>query len=197
MEVFAEHGYESATISQITERAGVSRGLISYYFAAKQDLLETILGRYLDGLLSLFADLDPHDDPDYLLAAVIDRTLQSAASGLAGQRLLLCLMVQPSIRTVYADVERSRAAAMEAAEEWLRAVFARRGADDPAVEEVMLRSVLEGAIFKLAVYEHRYPLTAIRARLYDLYGLSEPGPLPLPADTFGGHRHLRYLPEEE
>ena len=38
LEVFAANGYEAASISDITTAAGVSRGLVSYYFATKEQL---------------------------------------------------------------------------------------------------------------------------------------------------------------
>ncbi len=68
-----------------------------------------------------------------------------------------------------------------ALEDGLRELFTARGAEDPAVEEVLLRSVLEGVIFKTAVYGAQYPTEPIR-RMYALYAL--PGSeteLPLPA----------------
>ncbi|MDW5328344.1 TetR/AcrR family transcriptional regulator [Plantactinospora sp. KLBMP9567] len=191
LEVFAEQGYENATISQITERAGVSRGLVSYYFATKQDLLRAILGRWLDGLLTMLDDLAPDGPPNDLLATVIDRALLGASTQLGTQRLVLCLMLQPGTRGVYAQVERDRAEAMRAFEDRLRDIFAARGAADPAVEEALLRSLLEGVLFKLAVYEQGYPLDAIRSRLFALYGLGEPAPLPLPADVFAESGRLR------
>ncbi|MEV4757566.1 helix-turn-helix domain-containing protein [Micromonospora sp. NPDC049559] len=191
LEVFAEQGYENATISQITERAAVSRGLISYYFATKRDLLQAILGRWLDGLLTLLDDLDADAAPDDLLAAVIDRTLVGASAHLGTQRLVLCLMLQPGTREVYARVEQERADAMVAFENRLRAIFAARGSADPAVEEVLLRSLIEGVLFKLAVYEETYPLDAMRTRLYALYGLGEPAPLALPEHVFTKTGRLR------
>ncbi|MFI5934142.1 TetR/AcrR family transcriptional regulator [Actinoplanes sp. NPDC051494] len=191
LEVFAEHGYENATISQVTAQAGVSRGLISYYFHTKQDLLEAILEQWLDGLLHLFDDLGADSSADTLLAAVIDRTLAGAAATLGTQRLVLCLMVQPGTREVYARVEHRRADAMATFEDRLRDVFAVRGASDPAVEEVLLRSLLEGVMFKLAVYEDTYPLDAIRTRLYDIYRLGTPPPLPLPDHDFSAGQRLR------
>ncbi|MEE6259436.1 TetR/AcrR family transcriptional regulator [Plantactinospora sonchi] len=191
LEVFAEQGYENATISQITERAGVSRGLISYYFATKQELLRAILARWLDGMLTMLDDLAVDGPPDELLAAVIDRALVGASNQLGTQRLVLCLMLQPGTRPVYAQVERDRADAMRAFEDRLRDIFEARGAVDPAVEEALLRSVLEGVLFKLAVYESGYPLAAVRARLYALYDLGAPTPLPLPADAFGESGRLR------
>lgn len=191
LEVFAAHGYEGATISQITERAAVSRGLISYYFASKRDLLEAVLGRWLDATLGILDDQGPEVSPDELLATVIDRAVYGARGSLDTQRLMLCLMLQPGTREVFARVERSREVAVRAFEDRLWAIFAARGAADPAVEEVLLRSLLEGAIYKLAVYEDTYPLAEVRSRLYAIYQLGEPGPLPLPPNSFRGAERLR------
>ncbi|WP_329104061.1 TetR/AcrR family transcriptional regulator [Micromonospora sp. NBC_01699] len=191
LEVFAAHGYEGATISQITDRAAVSRGLISYYFASKRDLLEAVLGRWLDAMLGMLDDQGPEVPADQLLATVIDRALFGARGNLETQRLMLCLMLQPGTREVFARVERSREATVRAFEDRVRAIFVARGAVDPAVEEVLLRSLLEGVVYKLAVYEDIYPLTEVRNRLYVVYQLGEPGPLPLPPDTFHDTERLR------
>ncbi|GIG90803.1 TetR/AcrR family transcriptional regulator [Plantactinospora endophytica] len=182
LEVFAEHGYESATISQVTERAQVSRGLVSYYFRTKEELLAAILDQWLSSVFTLLDGLDPAAGPDQRLRTVIDRVLTTARERLAEQRLMLCLMVQPSTRTTYARVERSRAAEATAFENSLREIFADRGAADPAVEEVLWRSMMEGVLFKLAVYTDSYPLDAVRTRLYQLYGLTETDPAPTAAD---------------
>ena len=39
LELFAEHGYNETTVTQITERAGMSRRLFFYYFESKDDIL--------------------------------------------------------------------------------------------------------------------------------------------------------------
>ncbi|WP_432973670.1 TetR/AcrR family transcriptional regulator [Dactylosporangium sp. CA-233914] len=183
LEVFAEHGYETATISQVTERAQVSRGLIPYYFRTKEELLAAILDRWLGSVFTLLDGLDTAATPDEQLRTVIDRVLVTARERLDEQRLMLCLMVQPSTRKVYARVERTRVAEATAFEDALRAIFTARGAANPAVEEVLWRSLMEGVLFKLVVYTDSYPLEAIRARLYELYELGEPKPLGSTGET--------------
>ncbi len=43
IEVIAEVGYAKASMARIAERAGVSRGLISYHFAGKDELIGEVL----------------------------------------------------------------------------------------------------------------------------------------------------------
>jgi AcrR family transcriptional regulator len=177
---FAERGYEGATISQIAERAGVARGLVSYYFPAKENLLQELLGQALDGILALTDPADGEETPDQRLAGIIDRTLAAAAATIGVQRLVLCLMLQPATREIFVGVEAAKAASVEEFERRLQEIFAARGAEDPALEEVLFRSVLEGVIFKLAVYPETYPVAAVRHRLHAMYGLPAGDP---PGDT--------------
>ncbi|PYQ28416.1 MAG: TetR family transcriptional regulator [Acidobacteria bacterium] len=46
IEVFAEHGYSNAKVSQIAKAAGVADGTIYLYFDGKEDLLITIFREY-------------------------------------------------------------------------------------------------------------------------------------------------------
>ncbi|MFD6288975.1 TetR/AcrR family transcriptional regulator [Streptomyces sp. NPDC060205] len=179
LEVFAEKGYHDATISDITARAGVSRGLLTYYFPGKQNLVDELLDRYLDGVSAL---ADVTGTPDERLAAIIDGVLVLAAATVPVQRITLSLVVNPATHPLFAAAEARKEERVVALEDGLRELFTARGAEDPAVEEVLLRSVLEGVIFKTAVYGAHYPTEPIRRRLYALYGLPAPeAELPLPA----------------
>jgi AcrR family transcriptional regulator len=169
--VFAEKGYHNATISEITARAGVSRGLLTYYFPGKEQLAHELLGRYLDGIAEL---TNVTGTPDERLAAIIDNVLLAVDRSLPAQRMALSLMTHPSTLPVFARVERQKERHLTAVEDSLRELFAARGAADPALEEVMLRSVLEGVIFKATVYADGYPLERMRRRLYENYALPAP-----------------------
>lgn len=169
--VFAEKGFHNATISEITARAGVSRGLITYYFPGKQQLAHELLGRYLDGIAALTGVTGT---PDERLAAVIDGVLTAVVRSMPVQRMAISLMTHPSTRPAFAAVEQQKDAQLRAIEDTLRELFAARGAADPALEEVMLRSVLEGVIFKVTVYEDTFPLERMRRRLYEMYDLPAP-----------------------
>ncbi|GAA1274246.1 TetR family transcriptional regulator [Planotetraspora silvatica] len=171
LEVFTEKGYHNATISDITARAGVSRGLITYYFPGKQNLVDNLLDRYID---SVTAILDVTGTPDERLAAIIDGVLLTVAQTLPIQRMTLSLVIHPSTHPLFARAEARKEDQVADLEDGLRGIFAARGADDPALEEVLFRSVLEGVIFKAAVYQDQYPLERVRRRVHDMYGLPAP-----------------------
>lgn len=178
LEVFTEKGPHEATVADITERAGVSRGLLNYYFPGKQNLVDELLDRYLDGVAAL---VDVTGSPDQRLAAIIDGVLRSAVMRAGMQRMTLSLVVNPATHPLFSAAEVRKEDRILALEDGLRELFAARGAEDPALEEVLLRSVLEGVVFKVAVYTDQYPVDRVRNRLYAMYGLPSPTAPLLPA----------------
>ena len=177
LEVFAEKGFEAASISDVTERAGVSRGLVTYYFVNKQRLAAELLDRWLDGIAAILELTGPADER---LAGIIDGSLMAAALTLPVQRLAISLMMQPSTHPVFAEVEAAKAPRLSQVEDAIRSVFADRGAADPALEEMLLRATLEGVTVKMAIYPATFPVEAVRRRLYESYGLPAPqAPLPI------------------
>ncbi|TDD19654.1 TetR/AcrR family transcriptional regulator [Kribbella turkmenica] len=179
LEVFAARGYEAASISEITARADVSRGLVAYYFATKEQLAAELLDRWLDGITGI---LTIEGTPDERLAGIIDGALMAAATTLPIQRLAITLMMQPSTHDVFARVEADKNVRLAQVEDAIRSIFAARGAADPAVEEMLLRATLEGVTVKLAIYRQTFPLEAVRRRLYVTYDLPQPvAPLPVPS----------------
>src|ERR1700761_6268535 len=43
VETIAEVGYGNASLAQIAKRAGISKGVISYHFAGKDELMQQVL----------------------------------------------------------------------------------------------------------------------------------------------------------
>ncbi len=55
-EVFAERGYDGASIDEIARRSGVSAPVVYDHFASKQDLYERLLERTRDELLAVWRE---------------------------------------------------------------------------------------------------------------------------------------------
>ena len=56
----AEKGYPATTVSEIAAQAGVSRGLLHYYFANKEDLLAQVARANLESALDMVGNLFAH-----------------------------------------------------------------------------------------------------------------------------------------
>lgn len=71
-EVFAERGYDGASIDEIARRSGVSAPVVYDHFASKQDLYERLLERTRDELLEVWREhLAPDDTADVRIPRAI------------------------------------------------------------------------------------------------------------------------------
>jgi TetR/AcrR family transcriptional regulator len=70
--VFAESGYEGASVATIAENVGLSKQNLMYYFPTKQALYQRVLDDVLDNWLERMASLaDPDGEPADILRAYI------------------------------------------------------------------------------------------------------------------------------
>lgn len=175
--LFAERGVSGASIAEITRRAGVAQGLANYHFGNKERLIAAVLDRWFE---TLFGIPQAEGSADDRLAGIIDGALTATGYALPVQRAVFAMQQQPTTHRLYAEAEERHAEEVRASEDIVRGIFSERGAADPALEEIMLRSTLEGIFMKYAVYGDTYPLEDARRWMHRLYGLPEPqAPLPL------------------
>ena len=66
LKLFAEHGFDATSISEIAKQAGISKGLIYNYFDSKLDLLKGMIDRLNEGEAELMAKV-VDDDPNQML----------------------------------------------------------------------------------------------------------------------------------
>lgn len=62
-EVFAERGFHSATIKEITERAGASIAAVNYHFSDKGELYAAVISRIGDQSLRIIPPEPDNEDP--------------------------------------------------------------------------------------------------------------------------------------
>jgi TetR/AcrR family transcriptional regulator len=75
--VFAESGYEGASIATVAENAGLSKQNLMYYFPTKQALYQRVLDDVLDEWLDRMDLLaDPAQEPSDMLRAYIQAKLR-------------------------------------------------------------------------------------------------------------------------
>ena len=75
--VFAECGYEGASVAAVAENAGLSKQNLMYYYPTKQALYQRVLDGVLDDWLERMASLaDPSRDPGDVLRAYVAAKLR-------------------------------------------------------------------------------------------------------------------------
>lgn len=51
IETIAEHGYANASLARIAKHAGISKGVISYHFAGKEELIEQVVTQVFSAIV--------------------------------------------------------------------------------------------------------------------------------------------------
>ncbi|GAA0486824.1 helix-turn-helix domain-containing protein [Streptomyces sp. NPDC046215] len=181
VELVGERGYEATTLADIADRAGTARGLVSYYFPGKRQLLQSAVHRVMHLELAAGLERDPRtQDGRERLARAIDAVL-----GLARDRPLLMRTHMAGILQAQGFVqcpEQQRLAHL------LRDTVARYGSPDPDTDYPLLRALLMGAVVAILLPGAPMPPERLRAELFHRYGLCwglgvPPGPEPPPAGT--------------
>lgn len=167
VDLVAERGYEATKLGDIADRAGAARGLVSYYFPGKRQLLQSAVHRLMH--LTLYAALEREPRPAgedkgrERLARAIDAML-----GLAREQPRL-------MRTHMAGILQAegfiRCQEQQRLAELLRDTVARYGSTDVDADYPLLRALLMGAVVAVLLPGAPMPASRLRAELFQRYGL--------------------------
>jgi AcrR family transcriptional regulator len=164
VELVGERGFEATTLADIADRAGTARGLVSYYFPGKRQLVQSAVHRLMHRTLEEALEREPRtEDGRERLARAIDAIL-----GLARDRPVLMRQHMAGLLQAEGFVqcpEQRRLA------ELLSDTVARYGAQDLPADYPMLRALLMGAVFAALVPGAPMPVPVLRAELFERYGL--------------------------
>ncbi|MFF4505898.1 TetR/AcrR family transcriptional regulator [Streptomyces sp. NPDC001401] len=164
VELVGEHGYEATTLGDIADRAGSARGLVSYYFPGKRQLVQSAVHRLMHRTLEESVEREPRtEDGRERMARAIDAILRLARDRpvLMRQHMAGLLQAEGFVQCP----EQQRLA------ELLRDVVARHGSQDVDVDYPMLRSLLMGAVYAMVLPNVPMSITTMRAELFERYRL--------------------------
>jgi AcrR family transcriptional regulator len=158
LETFAEHGYESSSISMIANKAGVSKGLMYNYFQSKEDLLVSLMENGLDEMVDL---IDP--DRDGVLTReefeyLIDGMFSLMKDRRSFYRLYFALIMQPSVSSLF--MEKMNRIIEPFIDLFVR-YYKEKGSDNPMVEAVLIGALFDGIGFNYVFNPGVYPLDKV------------------------------------
>jgi AcrR family transcriptional regulator len=179
VDLVGERGYEATKLADIADRAGAARGLVSYYFPGKRQLLQSAVHRLMHLTLEAALEREPHtNDGRERLARAIDAIL-----GLARDRPMLMRTHMAGILQAEGFVqcpEQQRLAAL------LRDTVLRYGSTDLDTDYPLLRALLMGAVVAVLLPGAPLPLPLLRAELFQRYGLDWEMGFPPTGELPGG-----------
>ncbi|MDT0321329.1 TetR/AcrR family transcriptional regulator [Streptomyces millisiae] len=189
VELVSERGYEATTLGDIADRARSARGLISYYFPGKRELVQSAVHRLMHLTLSEALERPPVPTGPRaggeLLARAIDAIL-----GLARDRPVLMRAHMAGLLQQNGFIqcaEQQRLAAL------LRQTVVGYGSADPDTDYPMLRAQLMGAVVAQLLPGAPMPLARLRGELFERYGLDWESGVPPDGGPPGGTSRTRQL----
>jgi len=77
--LFFTKGYDATTINDITKKMGVAQGMLYYYFKSKEEILEKMLDRHADSLMTeIKTIIDLNSSPTEKISLTISNVLRKA-----------------------------------------------------------------------------------------------------------------------
>jgi len=166
LELFANNGYYQSSISTITKKAGISKGLMYNYFESKEELLKAIVFNGMDSLIRFF---DTNQDgiltQDELLE-FISNSITNIKENIVYWKLYFSLMVQPNVMKLF---EKELISMIDPFFKMLYIYFKREGYDDPNAEVRFFQSLFDGVGLSYVSDPENYPIDSIEKKIISMY----------------------------
>lgn len=104
--LFADHGFETTTVEQITEAAGMSRRSFFRYFATKEELILIRLVEHDEKVASMLASRPAEEDAWTAVRAALVPMLEAHEAQRERSLRLIRMMREPGLRSTIAERER-------------------------------------------------------------------------------------------
>ena len=166
LELFALHGFESTTISQIARKADISKGLLYNYFRSKEDLLEAILNKGIDELMQIF---DPNKD-GILEVNELEYFIRESFRMIGENRVFWKLYMSVSLQpAVFKLVEKRILEIYKPVMLMMGEYFQKAGFKNPILETIIFGALLDGITLDYILQPDSFPLEQVKEELINRY----------------------------
>ena len=144
-----------ASVSMITKKAGVSKGLLYTYFKSKDDLLKQIVFEGIDEFIEVFAsnkgEVLTEDEFDYF----INKTFSLLEEDIHFWKLYFSIILQPAVMQLVQDK------LMEFILPFLETLvkyYEKKGVENPMAHARLLGAVMDGVSMNYIVEPETFPV---------------------------------------
>jgi AcrR family transcriptional regulator len=166
LELFANNGFDTTSISQIARKAKISKGLLYNYFSSKEDLVRAILDKGIDDLIAVF---DPNKD-GVLDIPEMEFFINESFNMLSGHRifwkLYFAITFQPS---VFKLIQKRIDELYKPMTRMMMEYFSGLDYKDPLTESIIFGALLDGISLNYVMQPELFPLARVKNELIDRY----------------------------
>ena len=167
LELFSRQGYTHTSISQIAQRASVSKGLLYNYFDGKEALLHEIIREQIEiGDAMMSEQLGRLDDPLEQLIAIIEGAIGIVLEDVNHWKLITSLAFQADVIERLMPLLKQN---QQKTTETVSAIFTQLGAAEPLKETYLLGAMLDGVVLGYIVLQEDYDLQEMKQYILRRY----------------------------
>jgi AcrR family transcriptional regulator len=155
LELFAERGYHQTSISDITRKAGISKGLVYNYFESKEKILQSIIQTGYD---AAYSNLDLNGDHSLAKEEFVHFlriTFRSVRENPKFWKLYSALVLQPGIQDM---VNAEYSGKAQQIQKLFFDFVKTSGSISPENDLIAISSLIKGAHLILITAPHFFPL---------------------------------------
>ena len=165
LELFALKGYHATSISQIAEKAGISKGLLYNYFKNKEQLLDSVVMKVYDEIMRI-VQMSGNLPAEKQIEQMIIQTIDHLKKNISFWRLYLFLIHQSDVQKKLSDLyEKMRDDYMN----YVVKLFEEIGSKNPAMEAMMLGTMFDGIGINYVTAPNGFPIDEIRDYLVEVF----------------------------
>ncbi len=165
LELFAIKGYHATSISQIAEKAGISKGLLYNYFENKEQLLNSVIMKVYHELMQI-VQMSENLSAEKQIEQLIIQTINHLKENITFWRLYLFLVHQPDVqRNLTKLYKKMRNDYLE----YVVKLFKEIGSTNPMMEAVTLGTLFDGIGLNYVTAPQAYPIDEMRDYLIKVY----------------------------
>ena len=165
LNLISKQGYESTSISQIAQEAGVSKGLVYNYFESKEELLQRMIEGLVaegDKVMSTVHDEDPVQTLENLFVWFFKEIRMRPDF----YRMMTELTFRIDIFDFVHEIVESKAQAYTS---YLAALLKQAGINNPEGEAKVIGALFDGIAIQYLVIREQYPLEELERHLIEKY----------------------------
>jgi len=162
LELFAEKGYHATSISQIAQKANISKGLTYNYFNSKTELLNELINH---GFNVIFENLDINHDgilTEEEFIFFVKQNFRLLRENLQHWKLFFSLLLQPEIAETFTKEYNQR---MQPMFKLFLDFILSEGSKDPEGDLMAISAMLEGAFLYCVAAPDVFPMDIMENKI--------------------------------
>ena len=165
LELFAIKGYHATSVSQIAEKAGISKGLLYNYYKNKEQLLNSVIMKVFDEIMRIIK-MSEDLSAEKQIEQMIVQTINHLKENITFWRLYLFLVHQSDVQLKLTGIwEKMRDDYMG----YFVKLFEEVGSKNPVMEAMMLGTMFDGIGLNYVTAPNGFPIDEIRDYLVEVF----------------------------